>query len=198
MSATMHPAPVATTPEAGVFEPVIIGFTCNWCSYRAADLAGTARIKYPPNVRLIRLMCSGRVDPTFVLKAFAEGADAVVITGCWPADCHYRIQNVKALRRFQLLRRVIESFGIEPARFQRFYASAAEGQQLAEAFGRIVEEVRALGPLRWPREGQWASPTPTGAGEGEAGTARERGPSDVPVGPPGGAEPAPEPAGATA
>jgi F420-non-reducing hydrogenase iron-sulfur subunit len=131
------------------FEPVIIGFTCNWCSYRAADLAGTARIKYPPNVRLIRLMCSGRLDPTFVLKAFASGADAVVMTGCWPADCHYRIQNVKALRRYQLLSRVLEDLGIEPGRFQRVYASAAEGQRLADELERIVAEVRALGPLGW-------------------------------------------------
>jgi hypothetical protein len=78
------------------FEPVIIGFTCNWCSYRAADLAGTARMKYPPNVRLIRLMCSGRLDPTFVLKALASGADGVLITGCHPGDCHYLEQNYKA------------------------------------------------------------------------------------------------------
>jgi F420-non-reducing hydrogenase iron-sulfur subunit len=131
------------------FEPVILAFTCNWCSYRAADLAGTARIKYPPNVRLVRLMCSGRLDPMFVLKAFAAGADAVVMTGCWPEDCHYRVQNIKALRRFQLLRRVLLSLGIEPARFQRVYASAAEGQQLADAFARIVDEVRPLGPLDW-------------------------------------------------
>jgi F420-non-reducing hydrogenase iron-sulfur subunit len=154
MSATtVPPAPLAgqagstATGTAGPFEPVLIAFTCNWCSYRAADLAGTARIKYPPNVRLVRLMCSGRLDPTFVLKAFAAGADGVVVTGCWPADCHYRIQNVKALRRFLLLRRVLASLGIEPTRFQRVYASAAEGQQLADAFARIVEEVRALGPF---------------------------------------------------
>jgi F420-non-reducing hydrogenase iron-sulfur subunit len=149
MSATTSHAGAAPATRAGRFEPVILAFTCNWCSYRAADLAGTARMKYPPNVRLVRLMCSGRVDPAFVMRAFADGADAVVLTGCWPADCHYRIQNVKALRRFVLLRRVLESLGIEPARFQRFYASAAEGQQLADAFERIVEEVRALGPLDW-------------------------------------------------
>lgn len=137
------------TGQAAAWEPVILAFTCNWCSYRAADLAGTARVKYPPNVRLIRLMCSGRLDPAFVLKAFASGADAVVMTGCWPADCHYRIQNVKALRRFELLHRVLEELGIEPARFQRVYASAAEGQQLAAGFTRIVDEVRALGPLAW-------------------------------------------------
>jgi F420-non-reducing hydrogenase iron-sulfur subunit len=148
------PSTSAGTVAGGTaFEPVLIVFTCNWCSYRAADLAGTARIKYPPNVRLIRLMCSGRVDPTFVLKAFAEGADGVVITGCWPADCHYRVQNVKALRRFLLLRRVVTGLGIEPGRLQMFYASAAEGQRLANEFTRIVDEVRALGPLGWNRVG---------------------------------------------
>ena len=156
-SASARVSPTASTtaaaPNGSTFEPVLIVFTCNWCSYRAADLAGTARLKYPPNVRLIRLMCSGRVDPTFVLKAFAAGADGVVITGCWPADCHYRVQNVKALRRFLLLRRVIVGLGIEPARLQMFYASAAEGQRLAEQFTRIVEEVRALGPLGWDRVG---------------------------------------------
>jgi F420-non-reducing hydrogenase iron-sulfur subunit len=142
----------AATITTGVdHEPVILAFTCNWCSYRAADLAGTARIKYPPNVRLVRLMCSGRLDPMFVLKAFASGADAVVMTGCWPEDCHYRVQNIKALRRFELLRRVLLSLGIEPQRFQRVYASAAEGQQLAEAFARIVDEVRPLGRLDWGR-----------------------------------------------
>lgn len=152
----MNASPDTTTGTVSggtAFEPVLIVFTCNWCSYRAADLAGTARIKYPPNVRLIRLMCSGRVDPTFVLKAFAEGADGVVITGCWPADCHYRVQNVKALRRFLLLRRVITGLGIEPERLQMFYASAAEGQRLANEFTRIVDEVRALGPLGWNRVG---------------------------------------------
>ncbi len=149
-------------PAVTRFEPVILVFTCNWCSYRAADLAGTARIKYPPNVRLIRLMCSGRLDPLFVLKAFASGADAVVMTGCWPADCHYRVQNTKALRRFELLSRVLVALGLEKQRFQRVYASAAEGQQLADAFTRIVEEVRALGPLDWGRRAGLAKLTESG------------------------------------
>jgi F420-non-reducing hydrogenase iron-sulfur subunit len=145
-------APVAPEPADSVpapFEPVILGFTCNWCSYRAADLAGTARMTYPPNIRLLRLMCSGRLDPTFVLRAFARGADAVVVTGCWPGECHYQVQNVKALRRFLLLRRVLESLGIERGRFQLVWASAAEGQRLAREITRITEEVRALGPLDW-------------------------------------------------
>ena len=132
------------------FEPVIIGFTCNWCSYRAADLAGTARVKYPPNVRLIRLMCSGRLDPTFVIKALSSGADAVLITGCHPGECHYIEQNYKALRRFLLLRRTLKQLGIEPERVRLVWASAAEGVKLAQEITTLVEEIRALGPLRWP------------------------------------------------
>ncbi len=131
------------------FEPVIIGFTCNWCSYRAADLAGTSRVKYPPNVRLIRLMCSGRLDPTFVLRALASGADGVLITGCHPGECHYLEQNYKALRRFALLRRTLIQFGIEPERVKLVWASAAEGTRLAAEITKMVEEVRALGPLNW-------------------------------------------------
>ena len=132
------------------FEPTIIGFTCNWCSYRAADLAGTARLKYPPNIRLIRLMCSGRLDPTFVMKAFANGADGVMITGCHPGECHYLEQNYKALRRYQLLRRTLADFGIEPERIKLVWASAAEGVKFAAETTKLVEEVRALGPLNWP------------------------------------------------
>jgi len=132
------------------FEPIIIGFTCNWCSYRAADLAGTARQKYPPNIRLIRLMCSGRLDPTFVLKALAEGADGVMITGCHPGECHYLEQNYKALRRYLLLRRTVAQMGIEPGRIKLVWASAAEGVRLAHEITTLVEEVRALGPLNWP------------------------------------------------
>jgi F420-non-reducing hydrogenase iron-sulfur subunit len=131
------------------FEPVIIGFTCNWCSYRAADLAGTARVKYPPNVRLIRLMCSGRLDPTFVIKALAGGADGVLITGCHPGECHYIEQNYKALRRYLLLRRTLGGLGLEPQRVKLVWASAAEGVKLAQEIATFVEEVRALGPLNW-------------------------------------------------
>jgi F420-non-reducing hydrogenase iron-sulfur subunit len=135
------------------FEPVIIGFTCNWCSYRAADLAGTARVKYPPNVRLIRLMCSGRLDPSFVFKALAEGADGVLITGCHPGECHYLEQNYKALRRYLLMRRTLAGMGVEPGRVKLVWASAAEGVRLAQEIAILVEEVRALGPLSWPK---WA------------------------------------------
>jgi F420-non-reducing hydrogenase iron-sulfur subunit len=131
------------------FEPMIIGFTCNWCSYRAADMAGTARMKYAPNVRLIRLMCSGRLDPTFVFKAFANGADGVLITGCHPGDCHYIEQNYKALRRFHLMKRVLVQMGLEPQRVKLIWTSAAEGAILTAEINRFVEEVRALGPLQW-------------------------------------------------
>jgi F420-non-reducing hydrogenase iron-sulfur subunit len=136
--------------EQDQFEPVIIGFTCNWCSYRAADLAGTARVKYAPNVRLIRLMCSGRLDPTFVLKALSSGADAVLITGCHPGECHYIEQNYKALRRYLLMRRILTQMGIEPGRVKLVWASAAEGVKLADEITKMVEEVRKLGPLHWP------------------------------------------------
>lgn len=131
------------------FEPTIIGFTCNWCSYRAADLAGTARMKYPPNIRLIRLMCSGRLDPTFVFKALAGGADGVMISGCHPGECHYIEQNYKALRRFQLMRRTLTAFGLEPARIRLVWASAAEGARFAAEVASFVQEIKALGPLHW-------------------------------------------------
>jgi len=131
------------------FEPLIIGFTCNWCSYRAADLAGMSRTKYPPNVRLMRLMCSGRLDPEFVLKALRGGADGVLITGCHPGECHYLEQNYKALRRFLLLRRTLKQFGVEPQRVRLIWASAAEGMRLAQEITAMVEEIRALGALNW-------------------------------------------------
>ena len=113
------------------FEPVIVGFLCNWCSYRAADLAGTARLHYAPNMRPIRVMCSGRIDPTFVLKALREGADGVMIAGCHPGECHYAEGNLKALRRFSLLRRTLKQLGVEEERVQLVWASASEGVILA-------------------------------------------------------------------
>ncbi len=123
-------------------------------------MAGTARMKYAPNIRLIRLMCSGRLDPTFVLKAFAGGADAVLISGCHPGDCHYVEQNYKALRRFHLLKRVLTQMGIEPGRLKLVWASAAEGAILADTINKYVEEVRALGPLNWPAKSIESVSTP--------------------------------------
>jgi F420-non-reducing hydrogenase iron-sulfur subunit len=130
------------------FEPKIVGILCNWCSYTGADLAGTARIKYSPNVRVVRVMCSGRVDPTFVLKAFAEGADGVLVAGCHPGDCHYQEGNYKALRRVLLLKRVLRDFGIDERRLRLEWISAAEGEKFAKATTEFTEEVRALGPLK--------------------------------------------------
>ena len=131
------------------YEPVIVGFLCNWCSYRAADLAGTARLHYAPNLRPMRVMCSGRVDPQFVLKAFREGADGVLIAGCHPGECHYVEGNMKTLRRYILLKRMLRQWGIEPARIQLIWASALEGSMLAAAVNRMTEQLRTLGPLRW-------------------------------------------------
>ncbi len=133
------------------FEPIIVGFTCNWCSYRAADGAGTARAKYPPNIRLIRLMCSGRLDPTFVFKAFANGADGVMVAGCHPGDCHYVEQNYKTIRRFKMMQRTLAQMGIEPGRIKLVWASAAEGSLLVKQMVNFIEEVRSLGPLDWPK-----------------------------------------------
>jgi F420-non-reducing hydrogenase iron-sulfur subunit len=140
-----------SSPAAGPFEPRIVAFLCNWCSYTASDLAGTARMKYAPNVRIIRVMCSGRVDPTFVLKAFALGADGVLIAGCHPGDCHYQIQNFKTMRRQAMMKYFLEGMGLEDARLRLVWASAAEGQFLAESIDRLTADVRKLGPLGWSR-----------------------------------------------
>ena len=129
------------------FEPKIVGFLCNWCSYTGADLAGTARMAYAPNVRIIRVMCSGRVDPQFVLKAFNEGADGVLISGCHPGDCHYQEGNYKALRRYKLLNKVLEQFGIEQDRFRLEWVSAAEGAKFQQVCNEFTDQLRELGPM---------------------------------------------------
>lgn len=128
------------------FEPKIVAFFCNWCTYLAADLAGTSRIKYAPNARVVRVMCSGRVDPQFVLEAFAQGADGVLIGGCHPGDCHYQEGNYKALRRFELLRRLLRQVGIEEERLRLEWISAAEGERVKVVINDMVEKLRALGP----------------------------------------------------
>ena len=130
------------------FEPRIVGFLCNWCSYTGADLAGTSRMKSAPNLRIVRLMCSGRVDPSFILRAFQLGADGVLVMGCHPGDCHYQEGNFKALRRVLLLKRVLREFGIDEHRLRLEWVSAAEGERFAKVANEFTEEVRALGPLR--------------------------------------------------
>jgi len=130
------------------FEPRIIGFLCNWCSYTGADLAGTSRMKSAPNLRIIRVMCTGRVDPTFVLRAFQLGADGVLVAGCHPGDCHYQEGNFKAQRRVLLLRRVLRDFGVDERRLRLEWISAAEGEKFATVTNEFTEQVRALGPLQ--------------------------------------------------
>jgi F420-non-reducing hydrogenase iron-sulfur subunit len=130
------------------FDPSIVGFFCNWCTYLAADLAGTSRMKYAPNVRVVRTMCSGRVDPQMILWAFRHGADGVLIGGCHPGDCHYQEGNYKALRRITLLRTMLPQFGIEPERLRLEWISASEGERLRDVVNEFTEQIRRLGPLR--------------------------------------------------
>jgi len=130
------------------FQPVIVSFLCNWCSYTGADLAGTSRMKYASNIRIIRVMCSGRIEPTFVLTAFKEGADGVLICGCHPGDCHYHEGNYKCLRRFHLLQKYIQQMGIHPDRLRLEWISASEGKQFVELADEITETISKLGPAR--------------------------------------------------
>jgi F420-non-reducing hydrogenase iron-sulfur subunit len=134
--------------SAGRYEPRIVAFFCNWCTYLAADLAGTSRMKYPPNARVIRVMCSGRVDPQFVVDAFARGADGVLIGGCHPGDCHYQEGNYKALRRYKLLKRVLDDLGLEEERLRLEWISAAEADKLRDVMNEMAEQLSALGPAR--------------------------------------------------
>ena len=132
------------------FEPRIVAFFCNWCTYTAADLAGVSRLKYAPNVSVIRVMCSGRVDPQFVLDAFARGADGVLLGGCHPGDCHYAEGNYKTLRRMRMLERLLKGMGIYDGRFRLEWISGAEGEKVKNVINEMTEKVRALGPLDLP------------------------------------------------
>jgi F420-non-reducing hydrogenase iron-sulfur subunit len=139
----------ATDMTTHPFEPRIIGFLCRWCAYTGADLAGISRAQYPPNLAPVRVMCSGRVDPTFVVKAFADGADGVLIAGCHPGDCHYQNGNHKTMRRLPLLHRLLGQYGIEPVRVRLEWISAAEGDRFARVVQEFTAELRRLGPLAW-------------------------------------------------
>jgi F420-non-reducing hydrogenase iron-sulfur subunit len=132
------------------FEPKIIGFLCNWCSYAGADKAGTAQIPYPPNVNVIKVMCSGRIDPQFVLKSFEQGADGVIILACHPGDCHYKEGNYRAVQRYRLLLKVLEPFGIAKERCRFDFVSAGEGDKFVKLITEMVNTVRVLGPLQIP------------------------------------------------
>jgi len=134
------------------WEPKIIAFFCNWCTYTAADLAGVSKLSYAPNVRIIRVMCSGRVDPQFILSAFANGADGVLIGGCHPGDCHYSEGNYKTLRRISLLKKMLTQFGIEYDRVRLEWISGAEGEKVKTVINEMTDKIRKLGPLNLPEK----------------------------------------------
>jgi F420-non-reducing hydrogenase iron-sulfur subunit len=141
---------MSTKVEKENWEPRIVAFFCNWCTYTAADLAGVSRLRHSPNARIIRVMCSGRVDPQFILEAYSKGADGVLIGGCHPGDCHYMEGNYKALRRMQLLKRMMKDMGIEEKRFRLEWISASEGERVKLVVNEMTEEIRKLGPLGMP------------------------------------------------
>ncbi len=130
------------------FEPILIAFVCNWCTYTAADLAGTSRLPVPKNLRLIRVMCTGMVDPQYILKALLHGADGVLVSGCHPGDCHYRNGNYKARRRIKLLQEILPCFGIEAERLRLTWIGASDGIRFAQITHELVDRIRQIGPNR--------------------------------------------------
>ena len=164
---------MTTTEKPGVFEPKITAFVCNWCTYTGADLAGTSRLQMDPNVRIIRLPCTGRIDPLFIVKAFERGADGVIVSGCHPADCHYTSGNYHARRRFAFFKELIEFLGLPEGRITFSWVSASEGQKWREVVNDATARVRALGPFSgypgtelpaWPAAGAPAPKPTTGGG----------------------------------
>jgi F420-non-reducing hydrogenase iron-sulfur subunit len=143
----MEPTPIKTMKVKSdeTWSPRIVGFACNWCTYAGADLAGTSRMKYPANIRIIRLMCTGRMDPTFILKAFLRGVDGVLVGGCHPGDCHYTSGNYKAQRRIVLTKKLLQQLGIEPERLRLEWISASEGARFAQIVTDFTETIKALG-----------------------------------------------------
>lgn len=140
-------SPADGSPAGGAgWVPKIVGFCCNWCSYAGADLAGTSRSRYPASIRIIRVPCSGRVNPQFIVRAFQLGADGVLVAGCHPGDCHYSTGNMFTRRRMSLLQRFLEYLGIDPRRFEVRWISGAEGRKFSETVRELTERVRALGP----------------------------------------------------
>lgn len=130
------------------WQPKILAFLCNWCSYAGADLAGVSRIQYPPNIRVVRVPCSGRVNPLFIIKALQHGVDGVLVSGCHPGDCHYLTGNLVARRKFALMTKFLEYLGVEPGRVSFSWVSAAEGEKFSKVVAEVVEEVTALGPAK--------------------------------------------------
>ncbi|MDI6774408.1 MAG: hydrogenase iron-sulfur subunit [Verrucomicrobiota bacterium] len=142
MSNTAQPETLGSRP----WEPTIVAFLCNWCSYAGADLAGISRLQYPPNARVVRVPCSGRINPLHILRALQEGADGVLVSGCHPGDCHYISGNLVARRKFALMKRFIEHIGVEPGRVQFSWMSAAEGPRFAALIKQVTDDVKQLGP----------------------------------------------------
>jgi coenzyme F420-reducing hydrogenase delta subunit len=143
---------VKSSDAQEAWEPKILAFCCNWCSYAGADLAGLNRTQQPPNVRIIRVPCSGRVDPQFIMRAFQDGVDGVLVAGCHPGDCHYSTGNFFARRRFLLFQRIFDYIGIDPGRLQNRWISGAEGDKFAATVSKVTEDIRALGPNRKLRD----------------------------------------------
>jgi len=137
---------VVESKQGEEWQPKIIAFLCNWCSYAGADLAGVSRIQYPPTIRVVRVPCSGRINPFFIIKSLIDGWDGVLVSGCHPGDCHYISGNLVARRRFAVIKELLDFFGIEPNRVQFMWASAAEGELFAVMIRKISELVKKLGP----------------------------------------------------
>lgn len=138
------------------FNPTILAFLCNWCSYAGADLAGTSRIQYPANVKIIRVMCSGRINPLFIINAFQQGVDGVLIGGCHPGECHYEQGNYLARRRITLLKNMLEYLGIDPLRLRMTWVSASEGVKFAQVIQQVTDEIKKLGPIQqFARRNEW-------------------------------------------
>ena len=133
------------------FEPKIVAFVCNWCYYGGADMAGSMKLKYTANVKLIRVMCSGRVDPEFIMEAFQGGADGVMVLGCHPGDCHYIEGNYKTLKRYNMLKPLLDQFNIEQDRLYLDWVSASEGEKFARVMEEMNDRITQLGPLNWDK-----------------------------------------------
>jgi len=130
------------------WQPKILAILCNWCSYAGADLAGVSRIQYPPNIRVVRIPCSGRVDPLFIMKSLQSGFDGVLVSGCHPGDCHYLSGNYVARRRFAILKPLLEFIGIEPERVQFSWISAGEGERFAQVMTKVTDDIKKIGPAK--------------------------------------------------
>jgi len=135
-------------------EPKIVAFLCNWCSYAGADLAGTSRLQYPPSIRIIRVPCSGRINPIYIIGALMDGADGVLVSGCHPGDCHYLSGNLYARRRFTVLKKLLTTVGIDPERVQFTWVSASEGGRFAEVIQEVTDNIAKLGPSQLSAEGK--------------------------------------------